>query len=98
MTVSSVNFVGINGAFRETVCLAVPEDRLEKHKRLSKPRMDEFYAWLGSRREPPKALMGKAIYYAESQRKYLERYLLDGRLKISNNRLNKPPETVHMDH
>jgi len=32
----------------------------------------------------PNTLLGKAAYYAQSQRKYLERYLLDGRLEISN--------------
>ena len=69
--------------------LLSPEERFEERKRLSKPLIDEFYAWLGSLREPPKSLMGKAIYYAESQRKYLERYLLDGRLEISNNRAER---------
>ena len=66
-----------------------PEDRFKERERLSKPLIDEFYVWLGSLREPPKSLMGKAIYYAESQRKYLERYLLDGRLEISNNRAER---------
>jgi transposase len=66
-----------------------PEDRFKERECLSKPLIDEFYVWLGSLREPPKSLMGKAIYYAESQRKYLERYLLDGRLEISNNRAER---------
>ncbi len=69
--------------------LLCPENRFEERERLSKPLMDEFYAWVGSLREVPKSLMGKAIYYAESQRKYLERYLLDGRLEISNNRAER---------
>ena len=34
-------------------------------------------------------LLGKAVHYANSQRKYLERYLLDGRLEISNNRAER---------
>lgn len=75
--------------FEKQLALLSPEDRLRERERLSKPLMDEFYSWLASLREPPKSLMGKAIYYAESQRKYLERYLLDGRLEISNNRAER---------
>jgi transposase len=37
----------------------------------------------------PNTLLGKAVYYAQSQRKYLVRYLLDGRLEISNNRAER---------
>lgn len=69
--------------------LLSPEDRFRERERYSRPVIDEFYSWLGSLREPPKTLMGKAIYYAQSQRKYLERYLLDGRLEISNNRAER---------
>ena len=63
-----------------------PEDRLKERKQKSKPVVEAFYAWLGSLREVPKTLLGKAIHYAQSQRMYLMRYLLDGRLEISNNR------------
>jgi transposase len=75
--------------FEKQFALLSPEDRFKERERLSKPLIEEFYAWLGSLREPPKSLMGKAIYYAETQRKYLERYLLDGRLEISNNRAER---------
>ena len=75
--------------FEKQFALLSPENRFKERERLSKPLMDAFYAWVGSLREPPKSLMGKAIYYAESQRKYLERYLLDGRLEISNNRAER---------
>ncbi|QNU68898.1 transposase [Ruminiclostridium herbifermentans] len=30
--------------------------------------------------------MGQAVHYMSKQRRFLERYLLDGRLEISNNR------------
>jgi hypothetical protein len=33
--------------------------------------------------------LGLAIHYALSQRKYLEHFLLDGRLEISNNRAER---------
>jgi transposase len=66
--------------------LLSPEERLKERERLSKPLVEEFYTWVGSLHVLPKTLMGKAVYYAASQREYLERYLLDGRLEISNNR------------
>ncbi|ADU26192.1 IS66 family transposase [Ethanoligenens harbinense] len=66
--------------------LLTPEDRLKEREQQSKPVVEAFYAWVGSLRELPKTLMGKAIHYAQSQRMYLVRYLLDGRLEISNNR------------
>ena len=66
--------------------LLSPEKRLKERGRLSKPLVEEFYTWVESLRVLPKTLMGKAAYYAMSQREYLQRYLLDGRLEISNNR------------
>ena len=66
-----------------------PDERLEKRQELSKPLLDEFYIWVNSLNDPPKTGLGKAKYYALSQRKYLERYLLDGRLEISNNRAER---------
>jgi hypothetical protein len=66
-----------------------PEDRQKEREQFSKPLMDEFYAWRGSLHIIPKSLFGKAAYYVQSQRKYLERYLLDGRLEISNNRAER---------
>ena len=63
-----------------------PNERQKERARQSQPLAEEFYAWAGSLRALPKTLLGKAAYYAQSQRKYLMRYLLDGRLEISNNR------------
>jgi hypothetical protein len=66
--------------------LLFPEERLKERERLSKPLVEEFYTSVGSLHVLSKTLMGRAAYYAASQREYLERYLLDGRLEISNNR------------
>ncbi len=66
-----------------------PANRLRERERLSKPLFAEFYNWIESTAALPKTLLGKAMYYAKSQRKYLERYLLDGRLEISNNRAER---------
>jgi hypothetical protein len=63
-----------------------PEDRHIKRQELAQPVVEEFFAWAGSLKVLPKSSIGKAVYYTLSQRKYLERYLLDGRLECSNNR------------
>jgi transposase len=65
------------------------ENRSKERARLSKPLMDEFFGWIGALNALPNSLLGKAVYYAHSQRKYLERYLLDERLEISNNRAER---------
>ena len=66
-----------------------PEDRLRERIRLSKPIVKEFFGWAESLAALPNTLLGKAVHYAGTQRKYLERYLLDGRLEISNNRAER---------
>ena len=65
------------------------EDRFKKRIELSKPIMDEFFLWLENLNALPKTPIGKAAYYAISQREYLQHYLLDGRLEISNNRAER---------
>jgi transposase len=66
-----------------------PETRYKERERLSKPLIDEFFNWIEHLNALPNTLLGKAAHYAQSQRKYLERYLLDGRLEISNNRAER---------
>ena len=67
------------------------EDRYERRLEKSEPLMDQFFAWADKvgREAAPKGALGKAVYYAASQRVYLERYLLDGKLEISNNRAER---------
>lgn len=62
-----------------------PDARYQKRQELSKPIVDEFFTWLSALGALPKSPIGVAANYALGQRKYLERYLLDGRLEISNN-------------
>jgi hypothetical protein len=64
-----------------------PDKRHAQRQKQSVPLIAEFYAWLESPTTKilPKTLLGQAAHYARSQRQYLERYLLDGRLEISNN-------------
>jgi len=73
---------------RELSSLA-PDERYRERQNISKPLIEEFFAWINSLAAVPKTGLGKAAYYALSQRKYLERYLLDGRLEISNNRAER---------
>ena len=63
------------------------EERKEKREESSKPILDAFWSWV----EETSALyttnekLTKALTYATNQRKYLETFLEDGRLPISNN-------------
>ncbi len=66
-----------------------PEERYHARLERSKPVSDEFFAWAGQICALPKSLLGKAVYYALSQRRYLENVYLDGRLELSNNRAER---------
>ena len=66
-----------------------PGDRKSERQKQAKPVLDEFLTWLKSVNPVPKSGLGKAVYYALEQWKYLERYILDGRLEISNNRAER---------
>ena len=65
------------------------EERFENRQKLSKPVFDEFYKWLEPLNPPLKTGLCTAVVYARNQREYLERYLEDGRLEISNNRAER---------
>lgn len=75
--------------FEKQFALLTPENRRKERERLSKPLMDEFFDWMEHLNALPNTLLGKAAHYAKFQQKYLERYLLDGRLEISNNRAER---------
>jgi transposase len=72
-------------AIERNLAELAPEERLEKRRELATPILDEFYQWL-NRQNTGKNAFGTAVKYTLGQWKYLERYLLDGRLEISNNR------------
>lgn len=67
---------------------ASPEERYKARLQLSHPILDEFSTWLRnqSARVLPQSLLGQTVRYCQSQCKKLERFLLDGRLEIDNNR------------
>jgi hypothetical protein len=54
-----------------------------------KPLMEQFYTWASCIDARPKSALGRAISYMFSQRQYLENILLDGRLELSNNRIER---------
>jgi len=67
------------------------EERMKHRLETSKPLLLEYFAW-AEKLQPgvlPKSKLGDAIGYSLRQRKYLESYLLDGRLEISNNRAER---------
>lgn len=69
----------------------LPEEQTKNHLRKTKPLLEEYFAW-AEKNEPiilPKSKLGEAIRYSLRQRKYLENFLLDGRLEISNNRAER---------
>lgn len=69
------------------------KERYQKRLEMSKPILEAFLVWLKkmdtARGVMPKSAFGKAVHYALDQWKYLENYLLDGRLEISNNRAER---------
>lgn len=67
-----------------------PEERLERRQILAKPVLDAFLSWLNHLKDKTgRNAFGKAVYYTLEQWPYLECYLLDGRLEISNNRAER---------
>lgn len=66
-----------------------PEERQKQRQKKSKPLMEEFFRWLRSLNASSKSAFGSAAGYVLGQKKYLENYLLDGRLEISNNRAER---------
>jgi len=68
---------------------ADPEERLKQRLALSKPIAEAFFSWVKDLNVLPKSLLGKAVYYALQQQKYLMNVYLDGRLELSNNRAER---------
>ena len=67
-----------------------PQQRHEQRLEQAKPVLDEFLLWLEEQAAHlGKNSFGKAVRYTLDQWKYLEHYLLDGRLEISNNRAER---------
>ncbi len=68
-----------------------PEKRFQERLQHSKPVLEAFLAWLQTTDEVcvRKSHLGKAIQYCLNQWESLNRFLLDGRLEIDNNRAER---------
>lgn len=64
------------------------EERLAQRRARAGPALEEFQTWLRAQ-NPAKSPLGQAVHYTLDQWAYLEHYLLDGRLEISNNRAER---------
>ncbi len=66
------------------------DERHQKRSEQAKPVLDAFWVWLTA--QAPhlgKNVLSRAVRYTLDQWKYLENYLLDGRLEASNNRAER---------
>jgi transposase len=66
-----------------------PETRKNLRETNSKPLLNEYYEYLESLNALPKSALGQAVAYSINQRRFLENYMLDGRLELSNNRAER---------
>lgn len=75
-------------AIERDLCNVSPEERYQARLKRSRLVLDEFLDWLQkqSKMVLPQSLLGKAVRYCLNQWGKLERFLLDGRLEIDNNR------------
>ncbi|MEN6510015.1 MAG: IS66 family transposase [Smithella sp.] len=73
------------------------QERHTKRQELAKPVLDEFLSYLHTSKASTKSGFGRAVHYTLNQWKYLERYLLDGRLEISNNRAERSVKPFVID-
>ena len=64
-----------------------PQERLEKRRELSQPALEAFWSWVEETSEKHTAneSLKKALQYSRNQKKYLNTFMEDGRLPISNN-------------
>lgn len=61
------------------------EERFCKRLELEKPVLEAFWYWLDGLNVLKGSALGKAVTYAQNQKVYMEKYLLDGRCSLSNN-------------
>ena len=66
-----------------------PEERKKQRLEQEKPVLDAMLAWANTRQAAPKSKLGMALTYLQNQWEYLNNYLLDGRIELSNNRAER---------
>lgn len=61
-----------------------PETRKTERLEHEKPVLEAFWSWLDQQNPTSGSRLDKAVTYAQNQRRFMENYLLDGRIEISN--------------
>lgn len=74
-----------------------PEERYDQRLKQEKPVLDAMLAWANTRAAAPKSALGKALTYLKEQWPYLQGYLKDGRLELSNNRAERSMKPFVID-
>lgn len=64
-----------------------PQERLEKRKKLIQPLLEDFWTWVEetSQKYTTNESLKRALQYSRNQKKYLNTFMEDGRLPLSNN-------------
>lgn len=67
------------------------QQRHQLRQKEAKPIVEVFYQWVeaSAAKTLPQSLLGKALTYAQNQKKYLLSFLQDGRIELSNNRAER---------
>lgn len=65
------------------------EERKQQRLERSKPVLDAMLSWSNTRNAAPKSKLGMALTYLRNQWEDLNRFLLDGRIELSNNRAER---------
>ena len=71
-------------------------ERFEKRQEILKPKLEEFFEWIGTIDALPKTALGKAIEYTLKFQRHFLTVLEDGRLELSNNRAERAVKTLVM--
>lgn len=73
------------------LCGDTPEERQARRREHSAPVLDELRAWVDEQRAliPPKTPLGKALGYLHRQWHRLVLFLEDGRIELTNNRVER---------
>ncbi|MBT9778737.1 transposase, partial [Clostridium sp. MCC353] len=63
------------------------QERLEKRKKLIQPLLEDFWTWVEetSQKYTTNESLKRALQYSRNQKKYLNTFMEDGRLPLSNN-------------
>lgn len=73
------------------------EERCQQRQERANPLLDALLSWAETKKAAPKSALDKALHYLKEQWPYLMQYLEDGRLEISNSRVERSIKPFVMD-